>query len=144
LLPNGAKSDYQPNGRNQFLFEGKPASVGVYSNRNQGSNKNLILFNLNNNNNNSNNTSHSHNNKIDLKNNTFAKDSSVHKEKDEGEGSNSSGISGKEFLKTLEIMKNYLKIEQKQFLEKHNEILKKNQEKDLEIARLKVNYLIHR
>lgn len=131
-IPDGSKSDYQPNGRNQFFFDGKPASVKINSNRHKESNKDLLLFNLNNNN--SNNTSH---NKIDMKNNTFAKDSSMHKEKEENEGQ-SNVINPKEFLKTLEIMKNYLKIEQKQFLEKQNEMIKKNQEKDIEIARLKV------
>jgi hypothetical protein len=137
-IQDGSKSDYQPNGRNQFFFEGKPGSVKINSNRHSESNKDLLLFNLNKDNNihnnNSNNKSH---NKIDMKNNTFAKDSSMHKEKEEGEGQ-INAISGKEFLKTLEIMKNYLKIEQKQFLEKQNEMFKKNQEKDMQIARLKV------
>jgi len=140
---NGSKTNYQQDRKQKHFFDNKTASVGIYSNRNKDSYQDISLFNFNKENASSNNTSA---NKIDMKNNTFAKDSGKKKENDEFQNENNNNnnsnnnTTSKDFLKTLEIMKNYLKIEQTQFLEKQNIIKQKNLEKDSEINRLKVNY----
>jgi len=134
---NASKTDYRSNNKYfQHFFENKiPSNAIIFSNKNKSSNKDLLLLTKLNNEN---------NNKIDLKNNTFANNQSFNKEKDEKaetylyKNDISNSITNEDFIKTFEIIKNYLKIEQKQYLQNHNRLILNSKEKDLEISRLKV------
>lgn len=141
---------------NKQIFN-KISTAGVYSNRHRDSISNEIQYNSNNNNNNINNSNRSSNNRIEMKNNTFARDNnSAYKDKEENEhyffnnynNNNNSAkdninkdVTNKELLRMLDIMKSYLKIEQKQFNDKKNDFKQKTLQKDIEIAKLKVKQI---